>query len=55
MCDEEQTIPETLEKLTTQIEKFETNMLDFDEFVSALNIDPDSVSLEQRRTKFMDT
>lgn len=44
--DEEQTVPETLEKLTTQLEMFETNMKDFDNFVSELNVDSEGVSVD---------
>lgn len=36
-CDEEQSVPETFEKLKSELDKFETTMEKFDEFVSELN------------------
>lgn len=40
LADEEiQTVPETYQKIQTQLDVFETKMKDFDDFVSALNID----------------
>lgn len=45
-CDEEQTVPDTLEKITTQLEIFETNMKDFDSFVSELHSDNEGGSVE---------
>lgn len=41
-CEEEQTIPEALEQITNQLTTFETNMHDFDNFVSELSIDSDT-------------
>ncbi|XP_052276973.1 autophagy-related protein 13-like isoform X2 [Dreissena polymorpha] len=37
--EEEQTLPETLEKITSQLSEFETQMKDFDDFVAELTVD----------------
>jgi uncharacterized protein (UPF0335 family) len=47
-CDEEQSVPDALEQLTNQIESFETHMKDFDNFVSELNIDNESIGFEAK-------
>jgi len=39
-------VPETLEKITNQLEIFETNMRDFDCFVSELSVDTEGVSVD---------
>ena len=48
MFDEEQPLRETLEQIGPQIDMFETNMKDFDDFVSTLqdNSDNECVSGE---------
>ncbi|XP_045203986.2 autophagy-related protein 13-like [Mercenaria mercenaria] len=55
ICDEEQSVPEALEQLTTQLESFETNMKDFDNFVSELNIENESIGFEPKADKVFET
>jgi hypothetical protein len=44
-------MPETLEQITSQLDAFETTMQDFDNFVSELNIENESLGIEQKGYK----
>lgn len=50
-CEEEQSMPEALEQITSQLDAFETTMQDFDNFVSELNIENESLGIEQKGYK----
>lgn len=45
MCSDETTISEALEEISSQIEMFESNIEDFDDFVTSVT---ESVSVEDR-------